>query len=457
MDKSRDAAAKAIFDRVLKDIKPNAEEIKDLRHRINRLIGVLKSAVPKNVEIRVAGSMARGTNLKGDADIDLFLLFNKGISKDRLVKMGLEYGKKAAEISGGRYEIKYAEHPYIRLYADNDALKADLVPASRIDDPEDMATAVDRTPLHTEFINSHFNDRQRDEVRLLKYLLKAHKIYGAEIRTGGFSGYMCELLVYHYGSIINTLDAAARFSMPMALDPASKKEITSPEVTKRFNSDFVVIDPVDKNRNAAAGVSKESVSRFSIVAKQFTDRPSIGQFYGREYSSTKVSGLLSKFSKDSGLDTFVMESSFPDKSEDIIFPQLRKVGRLIEDYLVRKGFVVYLSVQVIKGRRGALVFLAPQQTLVSRMLKGPDVFVKNASQQFMSMHKDALGFTVTGSTIYALERSEHPTIETALRSIPRHMLVHKDIDLRKARVFKNSVPEVLKSELYAELLKKTNI
>ncbi len=457
MDKSREEAAKRIFDRVLKDIKPNAEEIKDTTYRANRIMGLLGKIVPKDVELRIAGSIARSTNLKGDADIDIFMLFGKGVSKDRLVKLGLEYGKKAAEKSGGRYEIKYAEHPYIRLYADNDALKADLVPALKISDPKDMATAVDRTPLHTEFINSHFNDRQRDEVRLLKYLLKAHKIYGAEIKTGGFSGYMCELLIHHYGSLLGALDSVAKFSLPLVLDPRSRKEITATDLVKKFHSDFIVLDPVDKERNAAAGVSRESLGRFVIVASQFVAKPSLELFYGKGFSSVKVGSLLSKFTKDSGLDMFAIEASLPDKSEDVVFPQLRKVGAQIVDYLRRNGFTVYLSLHVIKGRKGAVIFLAPRQLLQSRMLRGPDIFIKNASRQFMERHGKSMGFAMDGSVIYALERSGKPTIESALRSIPKGMLIHKDIDLRKAKMTRNRVLAGLKLEIYAELLKKLTI
>ncbi len=457
MKKSSEDAAQRIFDRVLKEIKPSKEEIQDTTYRVNKLMNLLGKIVPKSVEILVAGSIARGTNLKGDADIDIFMLFNKGIERDKLVKLGLEYGRAAARKAKGTYEMKYAEHPYIRLFIDEVGLKADIVPASKIDDPEHMTTAVDRTPLHTEFINSNFTNRQRDEVRLLKYLMKAHKIYGAEVKTGGFSGYMCELFIHHYGSLTKALEAISKFELPLIIDPRFKKEIKDAEMTKRFNSDFVVIDPVDKNRNAAAGVSHESLSRLVIVARQFSQKPEVDLFYGPGFSSLKVGGLLSKFVKDSGLHTFIIESTLPDKSEDITFPQLRKISRQIEDYLQRKGFTIYLNIPLIKGRKAVMLLLAPEQNLASRLLKGPNVFVQNAANKFMDTHKDALGFTISDVTIFAIDKSVHPKIEDALRDMPKIMKVHKDIDLRKAKIIVNKIPKELEFDVYAELLKKTTI
>ena len=208
-----------IFEKVLKDIKPSASEVADLTHKVNELMELLAKIVPKTVELRVAGSIARGTNLKGAGDVDIFMLFNKKIERDRIVKLGLEYGKKVLQKKKGRYEIKYAEHPYVRLYLDSLGMKADLVPAFKIDDVSEMGTTVDRTPLHTEFINSHLSTKQRDEVRLLKYLLKAHGIYGAEVKINGFSGYLCELLVHHYGSLQNLLVSAAKFHLPLVIEP----------------------------------------------------------------------------------------------------------------------------------------------------------------------------------------------------------------------------------------------
>ena len=123
-------------------------------------------------------------------------------------------------------------------------------------------------------------------------------------------------------------------------------------MVKRFNSQFVVIDPVDPNRNVAAGVSPESLSKLVLVARQFTERPDIKSFHGFVFSSGQVGRLAEKLSRDAGLDTFIITSRVPDKSEDVIHPQLRKVNNLIVKHLQQNGFSVYLSAQFMSGGDG---------------------------------------------------------------------------------------------------------
>ncbi|MBS7613865.1 hypothetical protein KEJ48_06465, partial [Candidatus Bathyarchaeota archaeon] len=35
-------------------------------------------------------------------------------------------------------------------------------------------------------------------------------VYGADIKTGGFSGYLCELLIVSYGDFIKTVESASK-------------------------------------------------------------------------------------------------------------------------------------------------------------------------------------------------------------------------------------------------------
>ena len=457
MGKANSESVIRIFDKVLKDIKPSDSEAADITYKVNDLIETLAKIVPKGVELRVAGSIARGTNLKGAGDVDIFILFDKKMDREKVVKLGLEYGKKVLQHRKGKFEIKYAEHPYIRLYLDSIGMKADIVPAFKIDDIDEMGTTVDRTPLHTEFINSHLSNRQRDEVRLLKYLLKAHGIYGAEVKTNGFSGYLCELLIHHHGSLHNLLNSAAKFRLPIVLEPRESKEPNVPELVKKFNSQFIVIDPVDSNRNVAAGVSTESLSRLVLVARQFVDKPDIGIFYGIGFSDKQAKSLASRLSKDAGLDTYLIISKVPDKSEDVIYPQLRKVNNQIVKHLQQNGFGVYLSAQLISGKDGVLFIAAPKQRLESRMLKGPSAFIPGASQAFIKKHGKAMGFTVIESDLYALEKTGVKTIEEALKSLPSESLGHKDINLRKSRILVNKIPKEYAILLYSDLQKRLSI
>lgn len=459
MEKGKLQKAEAIFRRVLKEIKPSEVEIRENTANVNAIMHKLGKIVGKDVELRVAGSIARGTNLKGIADIDIFMLFPKGTKKEFLVKQGIADAKKLCNTTHNKYEIKYAEHPYVRMFITEMGLKVDLVPALKIDSIEEMGTTVDRTPLHTEFIMAHLNSRQKDDVRLLKFLLKAHNIYGAEVKIGGFPGYLCELLIYQYGSLVNLLEAASKFRKPVILDPISRTSLIEDKLVKKFNSEFIVIDPVDRNRNVAAGASPETLGRFVLVARQFVQNPDISAFKGLAFSAPKTHKELQDFIKQTGLDFFLIAAKVPPKSEDIVWPQLRKVSELASEHLSRSGFSTYAAIPWVDNDTGLILIIAPHYRLGSRLLKGPSAFIGDASTNFIKSHPSAFGVTMSGDNLYILERSGYPEIKDILEDMIKGRMPgkRKDVSLRSAKLWINDIPAKYSESAYFELKKKFSI
>lgn len=451
--------AEAVFGKVLSEIKPSAAETNETIASINTVMHRLGKIVEHGVGLKVVGSIARGTNLKGESDVDIFVLFHKKTETKELVRKGLAYGKALASGKRDRYEIKYAEHPYIRLYLEELAVRIDLVPALKIDNIEEMGTTVDRTPLHADFINSNLNEKQRDEARVLKYLLKMHNIYGAEVRVGGFPGYLCEILIYQFGSLLRLLDNVALFSPPIILDPKTKNRLSDTSLIKRFNSNFIVIDPVDPNRNVAAGVSTESLARFIMLARRFVKEPSLKCFYGTGFSSLSAKNLVNRFVKNSGFSIYLVYASVPDKSEDIVWPQLRKVANMITELASRYDYQVYLTIPWISKGKGYMLFITPKDAVGTRMIKGPDVFMHDAAQNFMKEHPAPIGTVLKGASIYLIEKNRYGTMESFLRAAIRSRLVgrHKDIDLRNAKLFVGRLPNGLAEDAYSEIIKKITL
>ncbi len=411
--------------------------------------------IPKDVETRVVGSVVRGTQLRGESDVDIFLLFSKKHKRDKITKDGLEYAKKIVKKSE-RFEIKYAEHPYARLYLDKLGVEADIVPAFNIDNIEDMSTSVDRSPMHADFINAHLTEKQRDEVRLLKYLLIRQNLYGAEVRVGGFSGYLCELLIYHYGSLANLLENATMFMPPMLLDPKNKVALHDLGLVKKFNSMFVVIDPVDPNRNVAAGVSTDSLAKFVLVARAFISDPSAVIFQGKRFASGKAADMLDTFVKNSGLDMYVLATKIPDKTEDVVWPQLRKVAEFIVSHSEKFGFRVYISLPIVFRKQGLLTFFAPKEILKTRINKGPIVFMRKAQEEFSDAHKNAIGTLIQDGKMYSLDKNRYENLEELMKDVGKGSMMkgHKDITLRGSKLFVNKIPKEYAEAIYFELMKK---
>src|SRR5581483_3291449 len=175
----------------LQRVKPTPEEAQHTVERAERLLGRLRDALAER-KLRgkpmLVGSVAKDTYLRSNVDLDAFVLFPMDVPRESLETWGLDLGRATLDDP----EEKYAEHPYTHgLF---EGVKADVVPAYEIADVSQRMTAVDRTPFHTRFVLRRMSREQRDQVRLLKAFMKGVGVYGAEAKTHGFSGYLCELL-----------------------------------------------------------------------------------------------------------------------------------------------------------------------------------------------------------------------------------------------------------------------
>ena len=317
--------AETVFTHVLREIRPGKKEIAAAVAAINDITSRLQKASPKSVEIIVAGSVARGTQLSGSSDLDIFMLFPNNMPDRKMEAKALEIAKSIVDKKRREsFAIKYAEHPYLRLMLGS-GIRADIVPAFKISSADEKATAVDRTQLHNEFIISKLTKSQKDQVRLLKFFLRLRGIYGAEAKTEGFSGYLCELLIYSFGNFTGVLESVSSMSLPFVVDPISKAHHSSKDATakhvRKFGSDFVVIDPVDPDRNVAANVSRESLGRLVIESRKFLAKPTLKEFYGSRFGDLYSSKKLHSFAKSVGMEVYVVDFATPDIAEDIIWQQ----------------------------------------------------------------------------------------------------------------------------------------
>ncbi len=460
MESAKAKRLEALFKRVLSDVSPSKEEAVKTAASAKMLTDRLRRIAPSDVKIVITGSIAKGTDLRGSKDIDVFMLFDKKKKKEEIVKKGLEYGKRMVDAKRGeRYEIRYAEHPYIRLYLDSLNLKADIVPALKIDNIEEMGTAVDRSPMHTDFINKNLTKDQKGDVRLLKKLLKAHDLYGAELKVKGFSGYLCELLIYQYGSLAKLLDHASNFRLPLYLEPLTKKESRDKELVAKFNSQFVVVDPVDPGRNVAAIVSKKALGRFVVLARMLIDNPSARLFDSDLVPGSKTNRFVKAVIRNAGLQSYLVTVAVADKSEDVVWPQLKKVSEMMIELLKRAGFEVFLAAPLVKGKTGLMFYLAPDYKFKSRLLKGPDALLAKGTNEFIKKHKTAIGFVYRDSTLCALEPSKYRDMEHALRDILGKRLVagRKDVKMSGARLVVGNLPKEYEDIICMDVKRRLNV
>ncbi|WP_135305262.1 CCA tRNA nucleotidyltransferase [Haloarcula amylovorans] len=322
----------AVVERVRVQASPDADERERLQRAAETVMERAREAVaalPVEAEVIQVGSTARETWTAGDRDVDVFVAFPPELPRETLEEYGLEVGH--AVLPDGREE--YAEHPYV--VGECEGYDVDLVPCYAVEDATAIQSAVDRTPFHTRYLESRLDDELAGEIRVTKQFLKGIGVYGSNLRTRGFSGYLTELLVLEYGGFRPLLDAAADWHPPVKFDPEDHGRAS-------FDDPLVVIDPTDPERNVAAVCSATNVARFQHYARDLLADPRIALFEASEpmpYEAATVAEALDRRQTT----PVALRFSAPDVVEDQLWPQLRKSLASLTDELDRRGFDVIRS------------------------------------------------------------------------------------------------------------------
>lgn len=437
---------------VLLTVKPSEKDIEDANFAINEIMGRLKLHIPRNVEILLAGSVARGTHLKGSSDIDIFLLYPRTVDSTAMERKSLDIAKRIVNRKKNEsYVIKYAEHPYAKLILGDLNINVDVVPAYKIRDAADRGTAVDRTQLHNKFINSKLSLNQRDDVRVLKTFLKAHRIYGAEARTEGFSGYLCELLTYRYKSFEGILQGMANLKLPTVIDFSKQgRKQNDMQYVKKFGKRFIVIDPTDSNRNVAANVSEESLSRFMFASRSLLNSPTKSVFYNGRFSDAYSERKMLSIKNRLGVDIYLLHFNVPDIAQDIIWQQVKRSRTRLSEMLTENGFSMLASLQEVDGKDAIMGFLIDDVRFKTRKVTGPPVEMREAVEEFTKAHRGALLTSIDRGKIYTIEAARYRDPEELIRSFLKSKTTKlpSNLNPKKATLYVNKIPERYAKMLY---------
>ncbi|MFA5106446.1 MAG: CCA tRNA nucleotidyltransferase [Candidatus Micrarchaeia archaeon] len=406
------ARLKSVLASALRRIVPSPAEEKRHMSIANKAIALAFAVVPNSIGIALTGSSAKGTSLSGSTDIDIFLLFPLTYPKHELSFLGLEYAKRA--FRGRKTEIGYANHPYLRAWLGG--YKIDVVPSYRIENASQLSSAVDRSPLHTKYVNSSLTRAQKNDVRLLKAFAKALGVYGAEARVEGFSGYLCELLVIKYGSFQGVLEAASAWNSPV-IDIAGhhghdKARQMFPQAA------MVAIDPVDPNRNVSAVVSATSLYRLVYASRKFLQSPGMEYFFPKKQAANPES--LGKIIRSRGTEIVAIEIQSPALVNDILWPQLKKTTLALRAHLEKHGFAPF-GHYFYSDNENCLMLVECSHGSVPaiRKVTGPAVHMRAACEDFARKHRGSYDTHIEHDRIVSIEPSAFTTCWQALEDFAR--------------------------------------
>jgi len=314
-----------IVENVLPEIKPSPEEISKGRRAKEELEKRVREVLKDNPHIgyRFLGSFPRNTWIRGNLEIDLFILFPEETEERDLERIGLEIGRCVLD----EVEERYAAHPYV--HGKIMGVEVDVVPCYALKSPEKIKSAVDRTPFHHDWVKERIGGKE-DDVILLKAFLKASGIYGAEYKVRGFSGYLCELLILHYGSFKDLVKKACEWRRGLIIDVASGKE--------SYGGDFplFVIDPVDSKRNVAANLSLDSLAKFVERCRDFYLKPD------RCFFVEKIPAAKFEFKDEirrRGTKIIAVVFKRPEIVEDNLYTQLERAKLKLFEFLENNDFM----------------------------------------------------------------------------------------------------------------------
>ena len=438
----------ATIARALPLCEPSSKE----RRRITAVAEEAKALVDRYVAniddivaVEFGGSFAKDTWLQGDADIDIFFKVKPSVALEEFEELGRTIGLNA--LKGHQPRLRYSDHPYVEAIVRN--VRINIVPCYDVEKSK-WQSAADRSPFHTEFININFDDNKRKQTRLLKKFLKAAGIYGAEIATGGFSGYLSEVLVMLYSSFEGILRAAANWHAREVM-AAGEYDL---DAVKGFSSPVIIIDPVDSRRNLGTAISSESIAKFMLAARAFLDRPTL-QFFEENQRGRAATNLHP--------NVLVVEFLHRERSPDVIWGQLKRSMNAMAKQLELAEFAVLRSSCVTDEKKSAaLAFLLESITLAPyTKKKGPEVFRRNEAASFLSNKKKSLltwvdkemriAILVDRQTTDARKFAKSLLQNTANSGLAKDLIVDKlriysGKDVKIKGVAKKAVEEVVSTE-----------
>ena len=364
---------------ILNEIKPTHEEKDKVNEVSERLLEFLNDKCHIDnidAEAVLVGSVAKKTYLRGKSDIDIFMAFPLTTDKNDLKQTGLDLAHQCCDAFNATPYHQFASHPYVTT--EIEGFDVDFVPCYRIDDGSQLKSAVDRTILHTKYVQANLAENQNDEVLLLKRFMDMTGTYGSEFKVGGFAGYLCELLIIEYGTFENTLKEASEWRFGHIID------LMEYDTAKNFKDPLICIDPTDKNRNVGAALRLDKFSQFIQSARNYLNSNKKEQYFFPLNKKLDKNTILNEFKRrESSL--IAIKFDIPEIPLDTLHPQIKKTSDSLRKILNKNDFLVFQNDYWTDEESCAIILLELAVSKLNnvKVHEGPRVYYRQACDNFI--------------------------------------------------------------------------
>ena len=344
------------------DFTPSEKEVKKINDVANEIISKIKL---KDTATILGGSGAKNTWLSDTHDLDIFVKFNYSKYNDKSDKLSnllhpvlKKKFRQVTRLHGSRdyFQIKYKGY------------KIELIPILDIRTYAEAKNITDISPLHIDWVGKNIKGLA-DDIRKAKLFCMANNFYGAESYIKGFSGYVLEILIIHYGSFLNLLKAASKWKPKEVIDiyNVHKDPFADLNISK-IQSPLILIDPVQPDRNASAALSQEKYQKFRQLAIEYLKHPSDEFFRHKPFTKQSIS------KKFKAKEILMLEAVLKKDKPDIAGAKVLKAFEHIGKSLLKNEFIlVHADIQFIKNK--AIMYYAVEKRKLSTHKKhyGPPV------------------------------------------------------------------------------------
>ncbi|MFH1770173.1 MAG: CCA tRNA nucleotidyltransferase [archaeon] len=388
---------KELLSKIKKELKPDNRVITEVDDTVKKINSLLKKEKIKADCVK-GGSTAKGTFLKNDYDVDLFVRFDYSYKGKKISDILEPVLKKAFKI-----ERVHGSRDYFQI---QNKLLFEIVPVLKITDYRKAANVTDMSPLHVTYVNKKLKENQRDEIRLAKQFCKSAKVYGAESYIKGFSGHILDLLIIHYGSFEKLITAATKWKPKMVIDLEKHLKDPIKQLDKaKTHSPLIIVDPIQPDRNAAAAMNMEKFSLFVEACWKFLKNPSIEFF--------RVKPIVKKEIKLDEDEQLIFMEALPLKGKkDIIGAKLLKTFQFLRAKIRKNDFeLVDSGFEFID--KGIMYFIIKKEILSKTMIMaGPPLTEKIGVERFREKHKNTF---VENNRLYAEENRKYREIDNLIK------------------------------------------
>lgn len=405
----------ALLNKVKQQLRPDFSILKDIQEFLDKLNTKLATNSMDATAV-AGGSVAKGTFLKNDYDVDIFVRFAKPYAPKNIANLLGKVLPRSAERVHGSRDYFHLKHKKLTF---------ELVPVLAVSTPEEARNVTDMSPLHVAWVQQKTKKKPslKDDIRLAKQFCKAAKVYGAESYIQGFSGHILDILVIHYGSFLHLLKAAVKWKPKVVIDTEKhlKRPLQQLDPAKTFGP-LIVVDPLQKDRNAAAALHQEKFDRFVEAAKAFLEHPDETFFVVWPLDKKSIQNIHRLKYPDE--ECFMLELHPTKGTPDVAGSKIKKALTFIEVRLRSYGFAV-LETDWEYGQPSYAYFVLKQETLSETVeLKGPPVNQKDHAAKFKKKHRTT--YTKNGFW-YATEKRPYRKAKDAFKDLLKDTYVKERI------------------------------